>query len=67
MPTVDSTVVSSPATMNVTELTSRSPVAARWPSRHAIVIPPAQMPATSAWSAPVISQATSTASLQAAT
>ena len=51
MPTVTPRSVSSPATMNVAELTRRSPVAARWPSRHAIVIPPAQMPATSAWSA----------------
>ena len=67
MPICDSWAVSSPATMNVAELTSASPVAARWPSRHAMVIAPAHMPTTLASALPVISHATSIASLQAAT
>jgi hypothetical protein len=46
MPTVDSSAVSRPATMNVAELTTSLPGAARWPRRHAIVIPAGHMPTT---------------------
>ena len=67
IPIWDSWAVSSPATMKVAELTIPSPVAARCPSRQAMVMAPAHMPTTLASGLPVISQATSMASLQAAT
>ena len=67
MPTVDPSLVSRPATKNVTELARGSPVAARCPSTHAVVTPPAQMPSRLASALPVIEHATSSASRQPAT
>ena len=66
-PTVDSAAVSSPATMNVAELTSDSSVTARCPSRQASVMPPAHMPATLASSVALMSHTISMASLHADT
>ncbi len=64
---MDSTEVSRPATMNVAECTSGSSAAARWPSRHAMVMPPAQIPSVLASVVPAMSHATPMASLQAST